>query len=106
MRSGSTARAGLAFRRASKERVKKFERRLARKKKFSNNWKKAKARISKLHQRIANIRKDFVHKTSDSLSKNHAVVVAEGLQVKNLSKSARKNVKAKSRLNRAILDAV
>ena len=46
-----------------------------------------------------------VHKTSDSLSKNHAVVVVEGLPVKNLSQSARKNVKAKSRLNRAILDA-
>ena len=82
----------------------KWQRRLARKKKFSNNWKKAKARISKLHQHIANIRKDFVHKT-DSISKNHAVVVVEGLQVKNLSQSARKNVKAKSRMNRAILDA-
>jgi len=92
--------------RAARQELAKWQRRLARKKKFSNNWKKAKAQISRLHQHIANIRKDFVHKTSDSLSKNHAVVVAEGLQVKNLSKSARKNVKAKSRLNRAILDAV
>ena len=83
----------------------KFERRLARKKKFSNNWKKAKARISRLHQHIANSRKDFVHKTSDSISKNHAVVVVEDLQVRNISKSARKNVKAKSGLNRSILDA-
>ena len=84
----------------------KWQRRLARKKKFSNNWKKAKARISRLHQRIANIRKDFVHKTSDSISKNHAVVVVEGLQVKNLSQSARKNVKAKSGLNRRRLNFV
>ena len=83
----------------------KLERRLARKKRFSNNWKKAKARISKLHQHIANSRKDFVHKTSDSISKNHAVVVVEGLQVKNMSRSAQKNVKAQSGLNRAILDA-
>jgi len=83
----------------------KFERRLARKKKFSNNWKKAKAWISKLHQHIANSRKDFLHKTSDSISKNHAVVVVEDLQVRNISKSARKNVKAKSGLNRSILDA-
>ena len=83
----------------------KWQRRLARKKKFSNNWKKAKARISKLHQHIANIRKDFVHKT-DSISKNHAVVVVEGLQVKNLSQSARKNVKAKSGLNRRRLNFV
>src|SRR6516165_10718677 len=39
------------------------------------------------------------------VSKNHAVVVVEDLQVKNMSKSARKNVKAKSGLNRTILDA-
>ena len=34
----------------------KFERRLARKKKFSNNWKKAKARISRLHQHMKGFR--------------------------------------------------
>ena len=70
---------------------------MARKKKFSNNWKKWKAKISKLYQHIANVRKDFAHKASDRISKSHAVVV-EGLQVKNLSKSAKKNVKAKARL--------
>ena len=87
------------------KRLARFERRLARKKKFSNNWKKGKAKISKLHQHIANVRKDFVHKASDRISKSHVVVVVEDLQVKNLSKSAKKNVKAKSGLNRALLDA-
>lgn len=87
------------------KRLARLQRRLARKKKFSNNWKKGKAKISKLHQHIANVRKDFVHKASDRISKSHAVVVVEDLQVKNLSKSAKKNVKAKSGLNRAILDA-
>jgi putative transposase len=52
----------------------KLQRRLARKKKFSSHWKKAKAKISKLHSKIANIRKDFVHKSSHHISKNHAVV--------------------------------
>ena len=83
----------------------KLQRRLARKKKFSNNWRKAKAKITRLHQYITNSRKDFVHKTSDSISKNHAVVVVEDLAVKNMSKSTRKNVRAKSGLNRSILDA-
>ncbi len=90
----------------------KLQRRLARKKKFSQNWKKAKARITKLHCRIANIRKDFVHKASNDISKNHAVVCIEDLQAKNLSASAAgtkdkpgKNVRAKSALNRSILDA-
>lgn len=86
-------------------RLARLQRRLARKKKFSNNWKKWKAKISKLHQHIANVRKDFVHKASDRISKSHAIVVVEDLQVKNLSKAAKKNVKAKSGLNRAILDA-
>jgi putative transposase len=85
---------------------------MARQKKFSSNWKKAKARITKLHNKIANIRKDFVHKASNSISKNHAIVCVEDLQVKNMSASAAgtkakpgKNLRAKSGLNRSILDA-
>jgi putative transposase len=65
-----------------------------------------------LHSKIANIRKDFVHKASHSISKNHAIVCVEGLQVQHLSAAAAgtkdksgKNVRAKSRLNRSILDA-
>ena len=70
----------------------KLQRRMARKKKFSKNWRKAKACISKLHTKVANIRKDFVHKVSNDISKNHVVVVIEDLQVKNMSKSASKKV--------------
>jgi putative transposase len=92
--------------------LKKLQRGLARKKKFSNNWKKAKAKITKLYRRIANIRKDLVHKASNNISKNHAVVCIEDLQVKNMSASAKgtketpgKKVAQKSGLNRSILDA-
>jgi len=92
--------------------VAKLQRVLARKKKFSKNWKKAKFKVAKLHNQIANIRKDFVHKSSKDLSKNHAVVFLEDLSIRNMSKSARgsqakhgKNVKRKSGLNRAVLDA-
>jgi putative transposase len=83
----------------------KLQRRMAGKKKFSKNWRKAKARISKLHAKVANLRKDFVHKVSNDISKNHVVVVIEDLQVKNMSKSATKKVAQKSGLNRSILDA-
>ena len=83
----------------------KLQRRMAGKKKFSKNWRKAKACIGKLHTKVANIRKDFVHKVSNDISKNRVVVVIEDLQVKNLSKSASKKVAQKSGLNRAILDA-
>jgi putative transposase len=90
----------------------KLQRRMARKNKFSKNWRKAKARITKLHWKIANIRKDFVHQSSKDISKNHAVVFVEDLPVKNMSASSRgrkakpgKRVAQKSGLNRAILDA-
>ena len=89
----------------------KLQRRLKRKIKGSSNWKKLVAKISKLHHRIANIRKNFLHQISNTISKNHATVYAEDLQVKNMSKSAKgtvenpgKMVKQKSGLNRAILD--
>src|SRR6267378_363593 len=42
----------------------KLQRRLARRKEFSSNWKKAKAKITQLHSKIAHIRKDVVHQSS------------------------------------------
>jgi len=93
------------------KRLARYQRRMARKKKFSRNWKKAKARVQKIHTDIANARKDFLHKASATISKNHALVCIEDLQVLNMSKSARgtieapgKNVRAKAGLNKSILD--
>ena len=84
---------------------------LARKQRGSNNFKKQKARVTKLHTKIADARLDYLHKTSTTISKNHACVVLEDLKVANMSHSAKgdehnpgKNVKAKSGLNRSILD--
>jgi transposase len=45
---------------------------MARKVKGSSNWKKAKARVQRIHARIANARNDFLHKASNTISKNHA----------------------------------
>lgn len=92
-------------------RLRRYQRAMARKQKFSQNWKKAKARVQKLHSHIANCRKDFLHKASTTISKSHATVFVEDLQVSNMSRSAAgtaekpgKNVRAKSGLNRSILD--
>lgn len=89
----------------------RYQRALSRKVKFSSNWKKRKGKITKLHSTIANIRKDTLHKTTSTISQNHAMIVIEDLQVSNMSKSAKgttetkgRNVKAKSGLNRSILD--
>lgn len=89
----------------------KEQRRLARKNTLSANWKKQKRKITRLHIRIADIRKDYLHKASAAISKNHATVCVEDLKIRNMSKSAAgtnetpgKKVRAKSRLNRSILD--
>lgn len=50
----------------------------------SNNWKKAQLQIAKLHRRIANIRKDTLHKFTTLLAKNHGVVVIEDLNVSGM----------------------
>jgi putative transposase len=80
-------------------------------KKFSQNWKTAKARLASLHIRIASARRDYLHQASTAISKNHAMVCVEDLRVSNLSSSAAgsrqspgSQVRAKSGLNRSILD--
>ena len=97
--------------RTKQTRLARYQRAMSRKVKFSNNWKKAKAKITKYHSTIANIRRDYLHKTSTAISQNHAMIVIEDLQVSNMSKSAAgtsekhgRNVKAKSGLNKSILD--
>jgi putative transposase len=92
-------------------RLARHQRCMSRKVKFSNNWKKAKARVQKVHTRIANARKDFLHKTTTTISQNHALVCIEDLQVHNMTRSSKgdserhgKMVRQKSGLNRAILD--
>lgn len=91
--------------------LRKAQQSLSRKVKRSNNWIKQKRKIARLHARIADVRNDFLHKTSTAISKNHAVVVLEDLAVKNMSASAKgivaqpgRNVRQKSGLNRSILD--
>ncbi len=91
--------------------LRKAQQAMSRKTRFSNNWKKAKARVQRIHARIGNARRDYLHKTTTTISQNHAMVCIEDLQVRNMSRSATgtiaqpgKNVRAKSGLNKAILD--
>ena len=50
----------------------------------SKNWKKAQIKIARLHRRIANIRKDVLHKLTTYLAKNHSKIVIEDLNVKGM----------------------
>ncbi|WP_302609066.1 RNA-guided endonuclease InsQ/TnpB family protein, partial [Turicimonas muris] len=89
----------------------KLQKKLSRQQKGSSNSKKTKAKITKLHRRIANIRRDFLHKITTTIAKNHGIVFMEDLKVSNMSASASgtveqpgKKVRQKSGLNRSILD--
>ncbi len=89
----------------------KAQQRAARKVTFSKNWQKCQTVIRRLHTTIARCRKDFLHKLSTTISKNHAMIVVEDLQIGHMSRSAQgtaedpgRHVAQKAGLNKAILD--
>lgn len=88
-----------------------LQRKLSKRTKFSANWQKLKKRIQRLHRKIADVRNDFLHKLTTTISKSHAFVVIEDLKVRNMSRSASgtveapgRNVRSKAGLNKSILD--
>ena len=75
----------------------KAQRRLSKKKKGSQNYKKAKLQVALLHEKIANTRKDFLHKLSTTIVAENQTIVVEGLKPKNMIKNRR--------LSKSIADA-
>ena len=59
------------------KKLKKLQKSLSRKVKFSKNWHKQKAKISKLHEYIKNCRRDFLNKLSKKLSEERNAVIVE-----------------------------
>ena len=97
--------------RQHEQRLRRYQRRMSRKVKFSQNWFKANRRVQKIHSRIAHVRHDFLHKATATISKTHAIVCIEDLKIRNMSRSARgtatapgRNVRPKSGLSKSILD--
>jgi putative transposase len=43
---------------------------------FSNNWKKAKARVQRIHVHIGNARRDFLHKATTTISQNFGLALS------------------------------
>ena len=70
--------------RKSEKRLIKLQRDLSRKTKGSNNRYKERLKVAKLHQKIANQRKDFLHKISTKIISENQVIVLEDLKVKNM----------------------
>ncbi|MFL6000188.1 MAG: RNA-guided endonuclease InsQ/TnpB family protein [Streptomyces sp.] len=83
--------------RRDRTRLAKAQRELSRKAKGSANREKARKRVAKVHARIADRRRDFLHKLSTRLVRENQTVVIEDLTVRNLLKNGT--------LARAISDA-
>ena len=73
--------------RKSEKRLAKLQRDLSRKQIGSSNRNKARIKVAKLHEKIANQRMDFLHKKSTEIIRENQVIVIEDLKVKNLMKN-------------------
>ncbi|GHU29382.1 transposase [Spirochaetia bacterium] len=69
------------------EKLALLQRRLSRKTKGSRNWEKLRVRIARLHERVANIRRELQERESLRLVKEYDVVVIEDLSIKGMSRS-------------------
>jgi len=79
------------------KRLKREQKKLSRKIKGSNNWEKQRKRVAKVHERVRNARKDFLHKLSRYLVNNYDYISFENLEIKGLVQN--------SNLAKSILDA-
>lgn len=65
----------------------KLQRQIAKKQKGSSNRNKQRIKIAKIHEKIANIRKDNLHKISHKLINENQVIISEHLKVQNMVKN-------------------
>jgi putative transposase len=73
------------FFRRSELRLARLQRQLSRKKNGSHHWEKARTKVARLHEKIANQRLDFLHKTSRRLADENQAVYVEDLNVKGMT---------------------
>ena len=84
--NGNTVSNPRILRRLSRK-LAREQRRLARKMPKSANRGKARIRVARVNERIANTRKDFLHKTSTALVRQNQIIAIEHLKIKNMMKN-------------------
>ena len=73
----------------SLDRIKKLHQSIARKKRSSQNWKKAKCRLEKVYEHITNQKNDFLHKLSRQYTDTYATICVEDLNIKYLKENGK-----------------
>jgi putative transposase len=85
------------FYRKAEAKLKKEQRKLSKRKKGSKNRDKQRQKVAKLHEKVANQRKDFLHKLSRQIANAYTAIVIEDLNMRgmaqglNLAKSTNDN---------------
>jgi putative transposase len=69
------------------KKVKYNQRQLSKKQKGSSSRNKQKQKLAIVHEKITNIRKDYLHKVSTEIVKNHDIISVEDISVKNIMKN-------------------
>lgn len=70
--------------RQSEKKLARLQRQLSRKTKGSENWNKARIQVARLHEHIANQRRDMQHKLSTEIVRQNDVICIEDLAPKNM----------------------
>ena len=79
------------------KRIKRFQRRLSKKEKGSNNYYKLKQKIQRLYLKLKNARKYTIHHITKEITDENSIIVTETLRIKNMLKN--------HNLSKAISDA-
>lgn len=73
--------------RQSLEKLRKESRKLSKCQKGSNNRNKQRIKVARLHEKVANQRKDFLHKLSRKITNSYDAVCVEDLNMQGMSKA-------------------
>lgn len=75
------------FLQSAEKKIKRLQKRLSKKVKGSNNRRKAKLKLAKAHARVADKRKDYIHKFTTKTIRENQTIIVEGLAVTNMLKN-------------------
>src|SRR6266571_3037754 len=71
------------------QRLKRYQRMMARKRKGSNNRAKARVKVARAHAKVTDARRDFLHKTSTTLVRRYDMIAVEDLNVSGMVRNRR-----------------
>jgi putative transposase len=69
------------------KKTRRLGRALSRKRRYGSGWKRAKRDLARHHRKVANRRRDFLHKVSAELTLRHTHIAFENLNVRGLARS-------------------